>query len=35
MHLLRTESRTIDEAESAIDLGQSPGDIVILSFSDS
>ena len=35
MHLLRTESRTIDEADAAIDLGQSPGDIVILSFSDS
>ncbi len=35
MHLLRTESRTIEEAESAIDLGQTPGDIVILSFSDS
>ena len=35
MHLLRTDSRTIEEAESAVDLGQSPGDIVILSFSDS
>ena len=35
MHLLRTESRTLDEAESAVDLGQTPGDIVILSFSDS
>ena len=35
MHLLRTESRTIDEADAALDLGQTPGDIVILSFSDS
>ena len=35
MHLLRTESRTTDEAESAVDLGQTAGDIVILSFSDS
>jgi cobaltochelatase CobN len=35
MHLLRTEGRTIEEAEAAVDLGQSPGDIVILSFSDS
>ena len=35
MHLLRTESRTIAEAEAAVDLGQTPGDVVILSFSDS
>ncbi|HLH49214.1 MAG TPA: cobaltochelatase subunit CobN, partial [Roseiarcus sp.] len=35
MHLLRTTTRLIDEAEAAIDLGQSPGDIVFLSFSDS
>ncbi len=35
MHLLRTESRTIAEAEAALDLGQTPGDVVILSFSDS
>ncbi|WP_174243200.1 cobaltochelatase subunit CobN, partial [Beijerinckia sp. L45] len=35
MHLLRTESRSSDEAEAAIDLGQTPGDIVCLSFSDS
>ncbi len=34
MHLLRTEARLIEEAEGAVDLGQSPGDIVILSFSD-
>ncbi len=35
MHLLVTQSRTIEEAESAVDLGQSAGDIVVLSFSDS
>ncbi len=35
MHLLRTEGRTIAEAEAAVDLGQTPGDVVILSFSDS
>ena len=35
MHLLRTTTRTIDEAESAVDLGQTPGKIVFLSFSDS
>ncbi len=35
MHLLRTESRTTAEAEAAVDLGQTPGDVVILSFSDS
>lgn len=35
MHLLRTTTRTIDDAESAVDLGQTPGKIVFLSFSDS
>ncbi len=35
MHLLRTKSRTADEAEAAVDLGQTPGDILCLSFSDS
>ena len=35
MHILATQGRTIEEAETAIDLGQSPGDIVMLSFSDS
>ncbi len=35
MHLLRTDSRTIAEAEAALDLGQTPGEVVILSFSDS
>jgi cobaltochelatase CobN len=35
MHLLVREMRTLDEAEVAIDLGQSPADLVFLSFSDS
>lgn len=35
MHLLRTTTRTIDEADNAIDLGQTPAPIVFLSFSDS
>jgi cobaltochelatase CobN len=34
MHLLRTETRSLDEAEQAKDLGQSPAEIVVLSFSD-
>jgi cobaltochelatase CobN len=34
MHLLRTETRSLDEADSARDLGQSPAEIVVLSFSD-
>ena len=35
MHLLVTESRTFSTADGAVDLGQTPGDIVVLSFSDS
>ncbi|HYP57236.1 MAG TPA: cobaltochelatase subunit CobN, partial [Beijerinckia sp.] len=35
MHLLRTETRSLDEAEAAIDLAQTPADLVFLSFSDS
>jgi cobaltochelatase CobN len=35
MHLLRTETRTLDETAEAVDLGQSPGDVVFLSFTDS
>ncbi|WP_026607712.1 cobaltochelatase subunit CobN [Methylocapsa acidiphila] len=35
MHLLRSQSLTLDEAEAAIDLGQTPADLVFLSFSDS
>ena len=34
MHLLATQSRTLDEGDAAVDLGQSPGDIIVLSFSD-
>src|SRR5580704_7985700 len=35
MHLLRTEQRSLDEAETAVDLGQTPAGILFLSFSDS
>lgn len=35
MHILATELATLDEADVAVDLGQSPADIVVLSFSDS
>ena len=35
MHLLVRETRSLDEEESAVDLGQSPAEIVLLSFSDS
>jgi len=35
MHLLVRETRALDEADAAIDLGQSPADLVFLSFSDS
>jgi len=35
MHIVRVEARTLDEAAAAVDLGQSPADIVFLSFSDS
>lgn len=34
MHLLAREQRSLDETEVAEDLGQSPADIVLLSFSD-
>ncbi len=34
MHLLRAETRSLDEAETARDLCQTPADIVVLSFSD-
>ena len=34
MHLLVREQRSLDEAEVAEDLGQSPADLVFLSFSD-
>src|SRR5918999_509772 len=35
MHLLVTRSATLDEAAPAVDLEQTPADIVVLSFSDS
>lgn len=34
MHMLRIESRSIDGAAEAVDLGQTPADIVALSFTD-
>ncbi len=35
MHLLRTETRSLDETGSAADLDQTPAKMVVLSFSDS
>ena len=35
MHVLATELASLEEVETAIDLGQSPAEIVVLSFSDS
>ena len=35
MHILATEVASLDEAGTAVDLAQSPADIVVLSFSDS
>ncbi|MBV8323094.1 MAG: hypothetical protein JO049_20810, partial [Hyphomicrobiales bacterium] len=35
MHLLASTSASIDDLVEAVDLRQSPGDIVILSFADS
>lgn len=35
MHVLATQLATLDEADQAVDLGQSPADVVVLSFSDS
>src|SRR5271154_3824717 len=35
MHLLTTSSTGLDEIVEAVDLGQPPGDIVVLSFADS
>jgi cobaltochelatase CobN len=34
VHLLRVESRSIDDTEQAVDLDQSPAEIVALSFTD-
>ena len=35
MHLLAREVRTLDDEQGAVDLGQTPGEVVFLSFSDS
>lgn len=35
MHLLATTATNLDEIVEAVDLGQPPGDIVVLSFADS
>src|SRR6201988_3456486 len=35
MHILRFETRSLDETIGAVDLGQTPADVVFLSFSDS
>lgn len=34
MHILQAQTRRIDDGEDAVDLGQSPGDIVILTAAD-
>src|SRR5215475_14535024 len=35
MHLLATTATTLDEIVEPVDLGQTPGDVVVLSFTDS
>ncbi|HLG47358.1 MAG TPA: cobaltochelatase subunit CobN [Reyranella sp.] len=35
MHVLATQLATLEEADVAVDLGQSPAEIIVLSFSDS
>src|SRR3974377_832879 len=35
MHLLATTGARLEESETAVDLAQSPADVVVLSFSDS
>lgn len=35
MHILATTSASLDETEDPVDLGQTPGDMVVLSFTDS
>src|SRR4029077_17182847 len=35
MHLLTTSSTNLDDIVEAVDLGQTPGDIAVLSFADS
>ena len=34
MHILATQIATLEEAEAAVDLGHSPADVVMMSFSD-
>ncbi|SFK78818.1 cobaltochelatase subunit CobN [Methylorubrum salsuginis] len=34
MHLIRIDTVSLDEGEAAVDLGQTPGEIVFLSFTD-
>ena len=35
MHLLQTTAASLDDSAEPVDLGQTPGDIVVLSFADS
>src|ERR1700675_4852703 len=35
MHLLTTTSTSFDDIVESVDLGQAPGDVVVLSFADS
>src|SRR5208282_2797825 len=35
MHLLTTTSTSFDDIVEPVDLGQTPGDVVVLSFADS
>src|ERR1700746_1537090 len=35
MHLLTTTSTSLDDIVEPVDLGQTPGDVVVLSFADS
>ena len=35
MHLLPVTAVSLEEADRAVDLGQTPGDVVVLSFADS
>ena len=35
MHILAEQIRSLDDSVAAVDLGQSPADVVVLSFSDS
>ena len=35
MHIARIETRSLDETAEAVDLGQSPAEVVLLSFTDS